>query len=54
MVRAKVKFDNGVTKTVAAESFVRLFEALKDKNIVKIDARETDMSDFRQGKDIWV
>lgn len=54
MVRAKVTFANETTYYLAAESFEKLFSALKDQYIVEIEAKEVELDELRQGRDQWV
>lgn len=54
MVRAKVTFADETVGYYAAESFEKLFDALKDQYIVNIKAEEVELEALRQGRDQWV
>lgn len=50
MVRAYIKYKNGTSSLVHARSFTELFEFLKGKDIISINASNISTTDLRQGK----
>ena len=51
MVKGKVTFKDGTVEKVQATNFISLFNALVGKPIRKIEVKEIELKEMRQGRD---
>lgn len=50
IVEAVITWEDGVTETIRARSFVELFSAIGERKIKRLDAYEVGVKDIRQGR----